>query len=450
MAGGEWRRVTLQALLARRAGRTLLDDRTLAELDSRGRALAFDAVQGVARNLFLLDTVLRRFLDKPLRSLQPRVREILRLGVFEILFHERLNVAASVRCNVDLVGASRPLRGLVNAVLRRVAGSFERLSMDDAFMPRSREIVWVGPGRCLRFDRPVLPDPMQDPVAHFSHHYSLTRLFVETFLFLLPLEFEFLFRSLDTPRPPALRPTWKCEGGIPELKRLLSQEGIREVRRRGRVLEIHGAGHLQDLDVLGKGLAVVQDRCAAEVAPFVGARPGERVLDLCAAPGGKTLHLAERMRDEGEVVAADVDADRLRLVEEGARRLSLSCVRTLPLHPGAPELEGERFDRVLVDVPCSNTGVLMRKVEARYRVDGEHLESLAGIQTEVLERGGACLHPGGTLVYATCSILPAENQLLVRRFLAVHPEFRLLEERLRYPHRTLRDGGYMARMVLEG
>ena len=177
---------------------------------------------------------------------------------------------------------------------------------------------------------------------------------------------------------------------------------------------------------------------------------GERVLDLCAAPGTKTTHLAELADDAAEIVACDADPSRLQSVAAGVERIGLGSVRTVLCDGTRPpeDLLGA-FDAVLVDAPCSNTGAMNRRAEARWRLSPEALRELAEKQQMLLRGGGRCLRPGGRLVYSTCSLLREENEEIVRGLLD-EGRFGLAEERLTLPVRGARDGGYAAVLEFRG
>src|SRR5262249_11250717 len=185
-------------------------------------------------------------------------------------------------------------------------------------------------------------------------------------------------------------------------------------------LEEHAA--VRDLPGYGDGLFTVQDESAMRVASAVAPRPGWQVLDLCAAPGGKTTHLAELMRDEGRVAACDLDGERLVRVTEQAKRLGLGIIETHPLDGrSSATFGGETFDAVLVDVPCSNTGLLTRGPEARWRLRPENLRSLTELQRPLLQQAARLVKPAGVLVYSTCSLEPEENQEMARWILREQP-----------------------------
>lgn len=446
MADHPGRRAALETLLARQRGRVDIDGSPMARLEPARRKQAHDLVLGVRRNLFLIDAVLRRFLKQPVKTLPPRACEALRCGVYDLVFNERVPAAAIVSDTVELMGRSKSLRGLVNAVLRRIADGF--VVLDTPHAPVDRHHVRVGPRRVVRFERPVLPDPDADLVKHHVARHTLTELFVSAFLQALPLEHGDLFTACGRRMPVALRPVTGTT--IDELGQRLTAAGARVIGIRGGVVEIQAEGPLSQLPPLADGTAVVQDLVAAEVAPFVGPRPGERVLDLCAPPGGKTVHLAELMGGRGELVAAHVGTGRRGRLLENIQRLGHEEVVTLhDLGEGTALPQGP-FDRVLVDAPCSNTGVLMKRVDARFRVNEDELGRLEDLQLRLISSAAELVRPGGVLVYSTCSLVPGENQLLARRFLDAHSAFALEEERLRYPHRTGRDGGYMVRLVRDG
>jgi 16S rRNA (cytosine967-C5)-methyltransferase len=212
-----------------------------------------------------------------------------------------------------------------------------------------------------------------------------------------------------------------------------------------RLLE---SASIRDLPGYEQGWFSVQDETAQLVAPALQPQPGGRYLDLCAAPGGKSTHLAELMQERGEVVACDGDPERLKTVADLARRLGLVTVRTHPVDEDHP-LPAGPFDGVLVDVPCSNTGVLGRRPEVRWRLRPEEFNYLIPLQQRLLGLALERVKPGGVVVYSTCSIEPEENQELVRRMLKDQTAFTLEEEQESRPGQPA-DGGYWARLRRRG
>ena len=191
----------------------------------------------------------------------------------------------------------------------------------------------------------------------------------------------------------------------------------------------------------------VQDPSTLIAVDVLDPQPGESILDMCAAPGGKTTYIAEKMQNRGKIIAADSSNVRLGLVTENCRRLGVEIVSTLACEGTRLErcLRGSKFDRVLLDAPCSNTGVLRRRVDLRWRIREEEVKRLAALQTNLLVVAAELTKPGGVLVYSTCSLESEENERVVEQFLGGHPEFTLETTRSSVPPRDGMDGAFVAR-----
>src|SRR5262249_22402712 len=209
-----------------------------------------------------------------------------------------------------------------------------------------------------------------------------------------------------------------------ELIRRLNDAGVMATPGRWApgAVWLEGEADLAHLAVLSRGDATVQDESETLVGLLVAPKPGERVLDLCAAPGGKTGHLAELMGDRGVVVALDKHAARVRALEKSVERLGLHSVQVREGDALATSWD-EKFDRVLVDAPCSGFGVLARRADARWRKKPDLFETMPRVQDELLDAGSRAVRPGGTLVYSVCSFEPEETTAVVQRFLETHPDF---------------------------
>ena len=194
------------------------------------------------------------------------------------------------------------------------------------------------------------------------------------------------------------------------------------------------------------GTLTVQDETAMSASLLLAPQPGERVLDLCAAPGTKTTHLAELMNNEGHIIASDVDGRRLRRVEENARRLQLDIVEPLRILSDLSEFPTGPFDAILIDAPCSNTGVIGKRPEVRSRIGTPDIEELSSLQLKLLTSAARQLAPDGRIVYSTCSIEPEENADIVSAFLDAHADFQLKEVREFLPGQPS-DGGFQALLV---
>ena len=249
----------------------------------------------------------------------------------------------------------------------------------------------------------------------------------------LPDEIDALLLSLMLPLPLAVRVN-RLRTDVLGAERALQAAGASIVRRFGDVLEVRIDGSIADCPPFREGLVTVQDLVAAEVSPFLGAEPGDRILDLCAGSGGKSTHLAEISGGKAEIVAADVSQRQLARLDENVARLGTPGIKPLLLD-GPPDPAVLRFRRVLVDAPCSNSGVLMKRVAARYRLEEAPVLALAATDLALLTRGAACVEGGGVLVYSTCSILPHENGAVVERFITAQAGAFVLEDS-RSPTRT--------------
>lgn len=210
---------------------------------------------------------------------------------------------------------------------------------------------------------------------------------------------------------------------------------------RPESIRYDGPFRIVDLPGFSDGRFTVQDETAMSAAALLAPQPGERVLDLCAAPGTKTTHLAELMRGDGSIVATDVELGRLRRIEENADRLGFSIIEPLVIREDLTELPAGPFDAILIDVPCSNTGVLGKRPEVRSRITPEDIEELAATQKRLLAAAATLVAPGGRIVYSTCSVEPEENSGVVTQFLEKSTDFELLETQEFLPGKPA-DGGY--------
>jgi 16S rRNA (cytosine967-C5)-methyltransferase len=209
------------------------------------------------------------------------------------------------------------------------------------------------------------------------------------------------------------------------------------------VFELLNHPPLASLPSFSKGLFYLQDPSTLLAPKELGARSGETILDMCAAPGGKTTYIAQLTSNQATIVAEDVQPARLSLVKENVERLGAKV-------EVGPVSADRKFDRILIDAPCSNTGVLRRRVDLRWRLKETEVTRLSATQLGLLEKAVSRLKPGGTILYSTCSLEPEENGDVVRKFLAAHTDFRLEHERELLPFREQVDGAYVARLVRQG
>ena len=381
-----------------------------AHLSPLDRALATELAYGAIRQRRRLDAWLDQLGKVPAQRQPPKLRWLLHLGLYQLLLSERVPDAAAVSTTVELAkqGGLARLAPVVNGLLR-------------AFLRR-------------RQAGEALPLPA-DPVAALALRHSLPDWLAEQLLLWLPAEQAEAFgRACNTPPGLDLRVN----------RRRASREQVLEALAGAGVaaqpidalpwgISISGrSGDLRQLPGYDEGHWCVQDRTAQRIVPLLDPQPGERVLDACAAPGGKSTHLAEAMDDQGLVLALDRGEARLRRVQRNSERLGLSCIHTrhadaAQLAAAAPELRGS-FDRILVDAPCSGLGTLARHADARWRMDPAAIDGLVALQRQLLEGVLPLLKPGGRLVYATCTVHPRENGELIEALLRSHPHWQGLEQ----------------------
>jgi len=420
-------------------------------LGAADRAFATELVYGTLRWRGRIDYLLGRCLERPLEKVEGVVASALRLGAYQILFCERVPPSAavdeSVRC-VRAAGAERAT-GLVNAVLRRLAARAAEAAAPDA----------AGGWSLPRLD--------DDPLGHLMHAQSLPQWIAARWIELFGPQEAAALASACTGAPPLTVRANPHQGDVADLLEELRGEfpDARRCRwaRHGLVLGRRGNAAAHPAFVEGR--FTVQDEASQLVVALLDPRPGERVLDVCAAPGGKATAIAERVGKDGAVLALDSNARRLDLVRRAARRLQLGRLECA-VRDAAAGLEGVApkagFDRVLVDAPCSGLGTLRRNPDARWRVRPTDPSRLAEQQRVLLRRAAEALRPEGALVYSTCTVLPEENEAVVEDFLRDCPDFVLASpleapEEVRdlvgadgylrcWPHRHDADGFFAARL----
>ena len=390
------------------------------------RALITQLVYGTTRRRLTLDWLIERTSDRPLEKLDPALRLILHVALYQVLFMDKVPDYAAV--NEAVEAAKRRLHAgaakFVNAVLRAV-------------LRIRTKLPW--------------PPADKDLVEHLAVVHSHPRWLVRRWLEHFGRETTAEICAADNLPPAITLRVNRLRLSRDELIQHLAGEGIEAKAVGGdqAAVRIRTPGALDALETFARGEFYVQDVTAMSVARLLDPQPGQRVLDLCAAPGGKATHCAELMDDTGRVVACDLDEKRLELLAANVARLGLTCIE--PARCDARHVPGllptASFDRVLLDVPCSNTGVLRRRAEARWRISQNDLAALSARQGELLDAAAPMLKPGAVLVYSTCSIEPEENGRAVRAFLSRHGEFALEGETTLLPDAAGADGGYMARLA---
>lgn len=366
------------------------------------RALLTELVNGTVRMKKHLDWVLNLFLPRPVEKQNPWLRDILRLGAYQILFLKRIPAYAAVDEAVNLARnrLNHPLSRLVNGVLRNLIRNLAEIPY---------------------------PDARQQPGAYLATYYSHPEWIVERWM--ERYGFSTTCSLLDyNNRPPEVTVrTNILRTDRESLVRSLESEGC-QCRASSLTpwgVRISGmAKPLRSLEAFQAGWFYVQDEASMLVAPALGPQEFDTVYDLAAGVGGKTTHLAELMNNRGTLRAGEVHAGKLDLLRFNCGRLGISIIETWAGDVlGQLPRDWQAGERVLLDAPCSGTGVLRRRADARWRRSYKDIESLTPLQLSLLERAASLVKPGGWLVYSTCSLEPEENEQVVEAFLAAHPGF---------------------------
>ena len=370
---------------------TLMQAPAFSALSEADRALGTELVMGVLRRQEELDREIERSSGRSIASLDREVVIALRLGVYQMLFLERVPHSAAVNESVELVklARKRSAAGLVNAILRKFSPSNRAASPENVSVPEWLVERWV--------------KNFGEPTAH-------------------------TIASACASRPSTCLRICDPRATLEAFRQELSESGVRT--RRGQFAPralIVESGNVKKTQAWQQGRVVIQDESSQLVVGLLPLRPGMRVLDLCAAPGMKMIQIAAAL-GHGTLVACDVSVARLKTLERLAATQIPPAVHlevrqmdaTREISPGGP------FDAVLVDAPCTGTGTLARNPEIKFRLKPEDLKRLQGIQTNILRHALAVLAVGGRLVYATCSLEPEENQQVIEKALGSSPGFHLL------------------------
>lgn len=410
-----------------------------AELSGRDAALATQLCFGVLQNQMLLDFYLSKFSNIPLKRMEGKVVQTLRLGAYQMLFLTRIPHSAAVNSAVTLVKThckNPRAAGMVNGILRSMERSLQNM--------------------------PVIPQG--DPVAYLSTLYSHPEWLVKEFILSLGEEETAQMLAADNSQPPTAVMVNTTRTTAEELKAMLEADHVEAEPHPWLedCLLLHRTGDLERLEAFQQGLFYVQDPASRLSVLAAGAKPGMKVLDCCAAPGGKSFAAAIAMENQGEIVSCDLHPHKKKLIQAGADRLGLTIIspKTADGKVFRPEWENA-FDLVLVDAPCSGLGVIRKKPDIRYK-DPAPLADLPAVQLDILRNAARYVRPGGTLMYSTCTLLYRENGEVVETFLAENNSYKAEAFPLPgpigpvqsgsvtlWPHRHGTDGFFISKMRRE-
>ncbi len=406
------------------------------------RRLATELIYGVIRRAATLDAILKEYVRRGQQQVEPELWMILRLGAYQLVLLDGIPPHAAVHETVELsrrVGRGG-WPGFVNGTLRGVS----QLVTPERTSHPAADAVPLANGQFGKFSKTIFPDPHMHPGEYFAAAYSFPDWIAKRWARIFPPEELFRLGTwFNLPAHLSLRIN-RLRTTRDEYLGLLAERGI--AARPGSVAEsiqLEGSVRVDDLPHFAEGWVTIQDESSMAASLLMNPQPSERLLDLCAAPGGKTTHLAELQGDQGKIVAVDVQAERLAVVTANASRLQLKSIRTQLMSKEAMDAPTGYFDGVLVDVPCSNTGVLGKRPEARWRITPYDLAELPKLQRKLLNLALDRVRPGGRVVYSTCSIEPVENRQVIDHCLENRPNVSLAEERHHVPGQPA-DGGYQA------
>lgn len=392
----------------------ILRENNFSDLDRR---FCTELVYGTIKTSVTLDWKISKYLSRPLEKVDKKILAVLRLGMYQIFFMDKVPESAAVNESVEIakkfsVGASK----FVNGVLRNVLRNPEKSTIPD-------------------------DDGAESIALKFFHPVWIVKLFLKEF----GLEETKKICAANNIEPPlSLRVnTLKISREdffkkIPAEKSKLADDGV--------ILKNHGA--LDKFNFLQKGFCQVQDESSMMIAHLLEPEENNFVIDCCAAPGGKTTHIAELMKNRGKILACDIYEHKIKKILENAERLGIKIIETELLD--AREI-GEKYfeqaDRVLADVPCSGLGVIRRKADLRLKKNFAEIKKLPELQSEILQSAAKSLKVGGILIYSTCTILKSENENVVEKFLAENKNFELIEKKLFLPQIDNTDGFFYAKFI---
>ncbi len=392
------------------------------DLDGKDKGFATELLTGVVRNQLKLDYIIGKFSKIKLKKLSPWVHQILRMGVYQLVCMDK--VPESAACNESVKLARRyahgAAQGYVNGVLRSVA--------------REKENI---------------PYP-KEPIEWLSVLYSCPLWLTEKLAKQYGKETcEEILKASHQKHPVTLRVNL-LKTTPEEVQKELTEEGI-QVSCQGEkapVLLVEGAIDVANSKAYRDGKYTVQNISSMAAVETLSPKPGDRVLDLCAAPGGKTTFMAEKMENTGEILALDIHPHKTELIEKNGKRLGITIIETKARDASLfMEEWEEKADRVLVDAPCSGIGVIHKKPDIKWHRQPEDITALCKIQADILDTAAKYVKVDGVMVYSTCTILEEENQKQVAIFLEKHPDFSLEREDTLFTHQTGGNGFYIAKLI---
>lgn len=377
-------------------------DKTLAEfsMDSRDKALASAIFYGVLERRITLNYIIKQFSNTPVKKMSPKVLEILRMGVYQILYLEKIPNSAAVNESVTLAKENGAVKaaGFINAVLRNLVRSIDKIKM---------------------------PEYNKDPLLYLSVKYSCPKWLIEHWTKSYGMECTINLLKSTYNKPPIFARVNNTLVSVEELIDRLNSEDVKAeaITTVNGAVEIENTGSISELKSFQEGLFHIQDLSSQICCNLFNPKSGERIIDVCSAPGGKAFTIAEIMNNKGELLAFDKYKGKAGLINKGAKRLNLSIIRASVRDATKKDSKPlELADRVLCDVPCSGLGIVRRKPEIKYKSKSA-IDSLPDLQYLILCRASKLVKNGGILFYSTCTLNPKENNEVAAKFIENNNDF---------------------------
>lgn len=394
-------------------------------LEKQERSFMTRLTEGTIERLIELDYIIDFFSKVKVAKMKPVIRNILRMAVYQIKYMDA--VPNSAACNEAVKLAKKrglgQLSGFVNGILRTVVRDGSKV---------------------------LFPEKKTEPLRYLELTYSMPHWIVEKWVKAYGFEqTEAICQAFLQDYPLSIRTnTAKCTPE--ELKKALEDEGVwvSPVPGLSYAFDIEGFDYLSNLKSFAEGMFYVQDISSMMVAEAAGVKPGDYVIDVCAAPGGKSTHLAELMKESGMVEARDLTSYKVGLIEENIRRHQLTNMKAVCMDATVKDAASvEKADVLICDLPCSGLGIMGKKTDIRYKMTPQTQENLVQLQHSILQTVHDYVKHGGTLVYSTCTINPDENENMVARFLDEYEEFTLEEQKQMLPGTESHDGFFIAKLT---
>lgn len=406
---------------------------------------------GVIRNSAFIDGLIAQISARPANRIPQKILSCLRIAVYELIFSNQADYAV-VNEAVNLANkiGSGKAAGFVNAVLRKICTHIKNKAADLKNAEPQKNLP-LAPQVGCKFDIDVLPNPDSHNTDYLSIAFSLPLWLIEQWLMQFGSEKTINICFASNRRPSVYARANKLKLTPQGLFEILKGQDIDcDFVEEYKMVKINKPGNIAELNAFKEGLFTIQDITSSSVVPLLNPQPGWKVFDICAAPGTKTTQIAELIGDKGVIIATDRDNSRLTKIDENIRRLGITSVRTMDYETFLRDSAHlSSADAVLLDVPCSNTGVLGRRPEVRLRITSKKINELAQTQRQLLELAASLVKSGGKICYSTCSILNQENNEVVSDFIKQQSEFSLEKEKLFLPSVGTydSDGGYAAILV---